>query len=190
MNIKRSYKTLDLKTGASTDEARKAYKDLVRVWHPDRFASNPRLRAKANEKLTEINLAYGEIKKSLAKNIVTRPNIGESVHKEKKGADHVDHKVPLFSKKNRTSPFAVLHSLFMKTNFKKYFRELMFPKISSKKIPSEPWKQQNSKLHGSFATKRVQKKKRVHFSEILQEVAISKKKKMIYAEEIRKDKQL
>ena len=190
MNIKRSYKTLDLKTGATIDEARKAYKDLVRVWHPDRFAGNPRLRAKANEKLKEINLAYGEIKKSLAKDIIIRPYIGDSVHKEKEDADHVDHKAHLFSKKNRPPPFSVLHSLFMKTNFKKYFRELMFPKITSKKIPSEPWKQQNSKLHGSFSTKRVQKKKRIHFPEILREVARSKKKKMIYAEEIRKNKQL
>jgi DnaJ-class molecular chaperone len=67
MNITKSYKTLDLKTGASIDDVRKAYKDMVRVWHPDRFAGNMRLRAKANEKLKEINLAYSEIQKFWAK---------------------------------------------------------------------------------------------------------------------------
>ena len=34
------------------------YRDLVKVWHPDRFGSDPRLRSKAEEKLAQINDAY------------------------------------------------------------------------------------------------------------------------------------
>ena len=44
--------------GASMEELKTAYRDLVKVWHPDRFAGNPRLQRKAQEKLKEINLAY------------------------------------------------------------------------------------------------------------------------------------
>ena len=49
---------MELETIGSLQEAKRAYKDLVRVWHPDRFQSNPRLKQKADQKLREINLAY------------------------------------------------------------------------------------------------------------------------------------
>jgi glyoxylase-like metal-dependent hydrolase (beta-lactamase superfamily II) len=39
---------------ASQDEIRQAYLDLVRVWHPDRFASDARLREIAEEKLENV----------------------------------------------------------------------------------------------------------------------------------------
>ena len=58
MKLERGLEILDLKTGASTDEAKQAYKDLVTVWHPDRIPDNPRLKQKAQEKLKEINVAY------------------------------------------------------------------------------------------------------------------------------------
>ncbi len=54
----RHYETLGITPDASLEEIRQAYKDLVHVWHPDRFSYNPRLREKAEEKLKEINLAY------------------------------------------------------------------------------------------------------------------------------------
>jgi len=37
---------------------RRAYLDLVQVWHPDRFAHDPRLMLKAEEMTKRINLAY------------------------------------------------------------------------------------------------------------------------------------
>jgi DnaJ-like protein len=52
------YQTLHLKPGASKEEIRQAYRDLVRVWHPDRFVNDPRLRLIAEEKLISINQAY------------------------------------------------------------------------------------------------------------------------------------
>ena len=58
MDIQRSLKILELGEGASEEEVRQAYKDIVSVWHPDRFPNNPRLRKKAENKLKEINLAY------------------------------------------------------------------------------------------------------------------------------------
>ncbi len=54
----RYYEILELKPGASREEVRRAYTDLVKVWHPDRFTHDPRLQQKAQEKLKEINEAY------------------------------------------------------------------------------------------------------------------------------------
>jgi hypothetical protein len=49
---------LALRPGASSVEIKQAYRDLVKVWHPDRFGSAPRLREKAEDKLKQINEAY------------------------------------------------------------------------------------------------------------------------------------
>lgn len=51
-------RALGLEPGASADEIKQAYRDMVKVWHPDRFGSDTRLRAKAEERLKEINEAY------------------------------------------------------------------------------------------------------------------------------------
>jgi DnaJ domain len=49
---------LALDPGATAAEIKESYRDLVKVWHPDRFGSDPRLRRKAEEKLRQINDAY------------------------------------------------------------------------------------------------------------------------------------
>jgi hypothetical protein len=51
-------KTLGLKSTATPDEIRQAYRDLVKVWHPDRFGNDARVRAKAEEQLKAINAAF------------------------------------------------------------------------------------------------------------------------------------
>ena len=56
------HEMLGLKPGASQEEVNQAYRDLVNVWHPDRFADNQRLQKKAEEKLKEINESYEYIK--------------------------------------------------------------------------------------------------------------------------------
>ena len=49
---------LALRPGATAVEIKEAYRDMVKVWHPDRFGSDPRLRQKAEDKLKQINRAY------------------------------------------------------------------------------------------------------------------------------------
>ena len=66
MDIKRCFEILDLDPDASQDEAKQAYKDIVNVWHPDRFSGNLRLKEKAEEKIKEINAAYDTIKSFLS----------------------------------------------------------------------------------------------------------------------------
>jgi len=66
MDIKRCFEILELDSGASPDKAKQAYKDMVNIWHPDRFSNNPRLKQKAEEKLKEINAAYETLKSYLS----------------------------------------------------------------------------------------------------------------------------
>ena len=59
--LSRYFDALEVRRGASLEEIKRAYRDLVQVWHPDRYAHNPRLRAKAEEKLKNLNEAYQRI---------------------------------------------------------------------------------------------------------------------------------
>lgn len=61
-HLDRYYKILGLEPGASPEEVKQAYRDLCRVWHPDRFPNDPRLQQKAQEKQKEINEAYEHLK--------------------------------------------------------------------------------------------------------------------------------
>ena len=61
-NIKKCFEILGVQPGASDEEIKEALRDLVKVWHPDRFGGDPRLQKKAQEKLKEINEAYEAVK--------------------------------------------------------------------------------------------------------------------------------
>lgn len=57
-NMRRCCEILDIRPNASFDEAKQAFRDLVNVWHPDKYSNNPRLMEKADVKLKEINWAW------------------------------------------------------------------------------------------------------------------------------------
>ena len=57
-DLARAYATLGVAAGAPPDEVRKAYKALVRRWHPDRFARDPQGQAEAGLRLRAINDAF------------------------------------------------------------------------------------------------------------------------------------
>jgi len=58
MDIKRCFEILEIDPGASPEEVKQAYRDLVYFWHPDRVGDDPRRKRKAEEKLKKINEAY------------------------------------------------------------------------------------------------------------------------------------
>jgi hypothetical protein len=60
-DLLRCYEVLGVAPEATAEELKAAYRDLAKVWHPDRFAHDPRLQQKAQEKLKEINEAYEQL---------------------------------------------------------------------------------------------------------------------------------
>jgi len=60
---KNPYKVLGIKEGASYDEIKRAYRELAKKYHPDRYQNNP-LADLAEEKMREINEAYEELMKN------------------------------------------------------------------------------------------------------------------------------
>lgn len=56
--LERYYSILELEPGGSLEEIHQAYRDLVFVWHPDRYTHNPRLQEKAQAKLQAVNEAH------------------------------------------------------------------------------------------------------------------------------------
>ena len=172
MEIVKCYKILELKNGASMNDAKQAYKDMVRVWHPDRFAGNPRLRAKADEKLKEINLAYGEIHKFLLKDVAEVPN-AEKI-KGTKSLFTVPFKALSLLKRIVFFVFSDGYSFIMNVNLKQVYREVMFSKINFGKIPSGNGKQQSIKSQRDTTMRGKTQVKHKHFSEVLKEVAKTK----------------
>ena len=61
MRLEDCYQLLDVRAGATDEELKAAHRDLIKVWHPDRFGNDPLLRRKAEEKLKAINEAYETI---------------------------------------------------------------------------------------------------------------------------------
>ena len=58
MDTRTAFSLLGISPGASPDAIRDAYRDLAKVWHPDRFAGDARLQAKASERMRELNEAF------------------------------------------------------------------------------------------------------------------------------------
>lgn len=54
-------RTLGLEPGASLEDVKKAFRDLSKVWHPDRFGEDPALQKKAEDQLKAINDAYRQL---------------------------------------------------------------------------------------------------------------------------------
>jgi len=60
-DLDKYYKVLEVKPGSSWKEIKSTYRDLIKVWHPDRFSNDTRLRKLAEEKTKEINSAFKKL---------------------------------------------------------------------------------------------------------------------------------
>ncbi|BAZ44842.1 heat shock protein DnaJ domain-containing protein [Chondrocystis sp. NIES-4102] len=65
-NISQCYAILGIQPKASPEATKKAYRNLAKIWHPDRYTDNPALKAKAEIEIKKINQAYATIKDYLA----------------------------------------------------------------------------------------------------------------------------
>jgi len=61
--MRNPYEVLEIKEGSSEEEIKRAYKLLVKKYHPDQYFNNP-LSDLAEEKLREINEAYDNLMKN------------------------------------------------------------------------------------------------------------------------------
>jgi formylglycine-generating enzyme required for sulfatase activity len=60
-DLKRCYEILEIRPGSTYEEAKLAFRDMVSIWHPDKFSHNSRLKEKAEEKLKLINAAWEQL---------------------------------------------------------------------------------------------------------------------------------
>lgn len=65
MDLRECYRTLGLDERASPEQVRRAYLDLVKVWHPDRFDCSPLLKGQAEENFKRVNAAYTRLRRHL-----------------------------------------------------------------------------------------------------------------------------
>lgn len=62
MTFEQALRTLELPSGASWTQVREAYRDLLMVWHPDRFTAQSHVRERATAKTQDIITAYTFLK--------------------------------------------------------------------------------------------------------------------------------
>ncbi len=72
--IEKARQALDLAADADWSQIRRSYRDMVKVWHPDRFQHDKELCERARRMTVEINLAYEQLEAMREK--------GESVSKD------------------------------------------------------------------------------------------------------------
>jgi hypothetical protein len=78
MDPQRAFEILEIDKNASIKEIKQKYRDLASIWHPDRHPDNARLHKLSEEKMKELNAAYGYICNYLALQKEVEQNYTES----------------------------------------------------------------------------------------------------------------
>lgn len=74
--LQEAYELLHVRPGASCEDVKAAYLDMVKIWHPDRHAhESERLRKKAEEQLKRINQAYETLRPLARAAVVSGPAV-------------------------------------------------------------------------------------------------------------------
>lgn len=78
-DVRSAFDILGCEHSANLDECKQAYRDLVQVWHPDKYIHNSRLQNKATEEIKRINAAWDVIQNW----IIEQKNIEQRLQKAK-----------------------------------------------------------------------------------------------------------
>jgi len=75
------FRLLEVEPSASPEMVRQAFRQMLKVWHPDRFAGDLELERRANEKVKQINKAYELIRRFQEQSHDShKPNQGTDKH--------------------------------------------------------------------------------------------------------------
>jgi preprotein translocase subunit Sec63 len=102
-------RVLGLPANATSQDIKTTYRDLVKVWHPDRFSHDPAMTKKADEKLKEINAAYNALLK-MPETAFGRPT---TYSRSQANARPKSSKKPVYLDRPVTSLFVLLLGLFI-----------------------------------------------------------------------------
>ena len=174
MDILKCYKILELDHESSVDEAREAYIDMARVWHPDRFTNNPRLRKKAEEKLKEINIAYTEIRSLLSVEPETFQT--KKLDRRTQGTSEAIHRNILAVKEFTRNLCSCAYSILRRTGLKQISRQMMSSEIDLGGV-SNRRRGNNGIISGRSGHMNKGQDRHRNFADIYEEMARVKKKK-------------
>lgn len=65
--MKTHYETLGISKEASAERIKRSYRTLVKIYHPDKFASGSEAQAEAEKQMRNINVAYAVLSKPLSR---------------------------------------------------------------------------------------------------------------------------
>ena len=74
-DLSRAWAILNIQPGSSEEAVRSAYRELVKVWHPDRFQGDADRLDEAHEMLKEINWAYDHLRAKVFVNQTATPTV-------------------------------------------------------------------------------------------------------------------
>jgi hypothetical protein len=88
-SLERAFQTLELGSEATEEMVKRTYRELVKVWHPDRFENDASLKERAQEKLKQINLAYALLTEHFHSSTNTTPPTAAPTSAETQIADNI-----------------------------------------------------------------------------------------------------
>ena len=94
MNIQTALQELKLKKTDHPNKIHRAYRQLVKRWHPDQFAHRPEIHSLAEEKLKRINQAYALLNEYFNKSILNRNDINTKQPDKKTNPRTDEHSAP------------------------------------------------------------------------------------------------
>ncbi len=98
MEIEKCFQTLKLSGDATLNEAKAAYRKLVKAHHPDQFNDEPVKRKRAEEELKQINIAYAKVKAFISTNQKLKKKPGRGQWREERFYEDVAEKTGKYKK--------------------------------------------------------------------------------------------